>query len=171
MEEDQQQQINNNKRAGDELNVQEQPPPRRIRHMPVNEKADVMQLTRQGSLQYEKKPVYRKDLELTEEHDETMALFGRHLGSFRNGDVVQKHCSPWGECLRLHDSEWFVDRKVFDDEENELLFVILRRHPECSRYENNYFMVGGDFFSGWTDAATRQLAYDAQARADAKDAQ
>lgn len=157
-----------NKRAGDEIGEEEQRPVKSLRHMPANEQGDVILLTCTGSTRYERKPVYMTDLQKTEYEDATLTLFSRNLASFRNGDRVKKHCSPWGETLRLHDSEWIVDHKVFDDEEEDLLFVALSRPPPMEDYNNNYFMVGPDFFDGWTDAATRQLAYDAQARADAK---
>jgi len=158
-----------NKRAGDEIGEEEQRPTKSLRSMPVNERGDVILLTRVGSAECERKTVYQNDLATTEYEDATLALFARQLGSFRNGDRVKKHCSPWGECCRLHDSEWIVDRKVFNDDEEKLLFVVLRRPPPEGVGQNNFFMVDPAFFSGWTDAATRQLAYDAQARADAKD--
>jgi hypothetical protein len=158
-----------NKRAGDDIGEQEQRPPKVLRRMPVNEPGDVILLTRAGSVHDEKKIFYLDELAKTEEEDVTLTLFSRHLGSFRNGDRVKKHCSPWGESLRLHDCEWIVDHKVFDDDEEKLLFVVLRRPPPVHDCNNNFFMVNPAFFSGWTDAATRQLAHDAQTRAEAKE--
>jgi hypothetical protein len=162
--------VHTNKRAGDAIEaLEQQPRTKSLRRLPVNEAGDVILLTREGSLKDEARTFYQHDLHETEEKDATLTLFGRHLGSFRNGDTVLKHCAPWGENLHLHNNEWDIDSKVFDTTEDELLFVVLRRHKLLGPGNNNYYMVNSAFFNGWTDAATRQLAYDAQARDDTKE--
>jgi hypothetical protein len=149
------------KRAGDN-NEDEQPVAKYLHRMPVVEKRDVIQLTDgRGTL------FNFGGRGAASELDDVMVLFARHIASFRNGERVRKHCEPWGERGILYDRDFVVDHKVFDYEEDELLYVTLRHDPPLCAGNNNYYMVGAKFFTGWTDAATRKIAYDAQARADA----
>lgn len=134
--------------------------------MPANEVDDIIMLV---PTKLPRNAVWHSDLNAWAHENTTLDLYARNLASFRNGDVVRKHREPWGASLLLHASDWVIHHKVLDEDEDELLYVILQRRPMLGRYCNNYFMVGPAFFEGWTDAATRQLCYDADERAEARE--
>lgn len=156
-----------NKRVAEIVEVEEGPQKKRpkiddhlytelYREFPVEEKSDIYRLDSENT-DYKSSVFqgYKKKIQETVQRDETLRLFARNIASFRNGDKIMKHCGPWGASVVLHNTQFQIERKIFEHECENLVAVILRSFDDDTFYE-----IDEPFFEGWTDVATRKLYYD-----------
>lgn len=76
---------------------------------------------------------------------ERINLFSRHIQSYKNNAIIQKHCAPWGNASVLCCGSFRICKKVFDVRGN-LVYVLLR-----DTLNENEFFIDAPFFTGWTD--------------------
>lgn len=83
---------------------------------------------------------------ILEERDKNRCVFSRDLTSYKNGDIVFKHCAPWGDANVLNNNGFIIMRKFFHAS-GDVVSVLLQESDSTKE-----FLVESPFFSGWTSA-------------------
>lgn len=83
--------------------------------------------------------------------DKKINLFARHIHSFKNGSIVSKHQTPFGDNARLCNELFVIMKKIYRAD-GTLASVILResRHANQAIHARE-FMIKSAFFHGWVD--------------------
>lgn len=94
----------------------------------------------------------RLRIDVNAERDAELVLFSRNLTLLVNGEIISKHCAPWGENSVLCGASFRITRKIFRSD-NTVSSIIVSPIDATQLS----FSLDPAFFDGWADDDTYLL--------------